>query len=98
MKASEFIAEKLLSIDDPYGSKYRGKPRMLMSVRLPVEQIAWLKVLEHKGVGDTKTAVVQLLLDIALEQIGAMDELGDDLHDAVEAITERLIEEVNTSR
>lgn len=94
MKASEYVADQLLSSDEPYSLKYRGQPRMPFSVRLPVEQIAWLKILESRGLGKNRTEVIQLLLDVALEQVGSMDELGNDLHDAVEAITEDLKDQV----
>jgi hypothetical protein len=92
MKASDYVAQQLLSENEPYGARYQSQPRVLTSIRLPVELIAWLEVLKTKGLGDSRSAVVQVLLDVAIEQVTTLGVCGDgsDLSDMVDAVKDQL--------
>lgn len=92
MKASDYIAQQLLGEDESYGTRYLSQPRVLTSIRLPVELIAWLDVLKSKGLGDSRSAVVQVLLDAAIEEVVNLGVCGDgsDLSDLVQVYKEEL--------
>lgn len=98
MKASDYIAQQLLASDDPYNLRHHRQPRMPISVRLPVELVAWINVLQSRGVGTSRSEVIQILLDVAVEQVANMDVFGDDLRDAVDAVTDGLTEQIMKSR
>lgn len=93
MKASDYVAQQLLSENEPYGARYQSQPRVLTSLRLPVELIAWLEVLKSKGLGDSRSAVVQVLLDMAIEQVteGGLFPDSSALTDMVDAVKEQLV-------
>mgnify|MGYP005821121813 CR=1 FL=1 len=92
MKASDYIAQQLLSENEPYGVRYLSQPRVLTSIRLPVELIAWLEVLKSKGLGDSRSAVVQVLLDVAIEKVIDQCICGDGsvLTDMAKAVKNQL--------
>lgn len=92
MKASDYVAQQLLSENEPYGARYQSQPRVLTSVRIPVELIAWLDVLKSKGLGDSRSEVIQVLLDVAIEQVTILGVCGDgsDLTDMVQAAQDQL--------
>lgn len=92
MKASEYVAQQLLGEDEPYGARYLSQPRVLTSIRLPVELIAWIDVLKAKGLGDSRSEVMQVLLDVAIERVTDLGVCGDgsDLTDMVESLKEQL--------
>jgi Arc/MetJ-type ribon-helix-helix transcriptional regulator len=96
MKASDFITQQLLSDDEPYGSRYKSQPRVLSSIRLPVELLAWIDVLQAKGVGTSRSSVVQVLLDVAIEQITDLGVCGDasDLSAMVDGVREQLEQKI----
>lgn len=92
MKATDFVAEQLLGQEEPYGAKYKGKPKATVTFRLPVEQMAWLDVLRNKGLGDSRNEVLQVLLDVAIEQVSQLGVCGDesDLTDLVQIVQEEM--------
>ncbi len=92
MKATDFVAEQLLGQEEPYGAKYKGQPKVTVTFRLPVEQVAWLDVLRNKGLGDSRNEVLQVLVDVAIEQVSQLGVCGDesDLTDLVQVIQEEM--------
>ncbi len=100
MKATDFVAEQLLGENDPYGAKYKGQPKVTVTFRLPVEQVAWLDVLRNKGLGDSRNEVIQILLDVAIEQVSQLGVCGDesDLTDLVQVVKEEMQLKITETR
>lgn len=94
MKASEYVAQELLRDTVSYNTRYEGQPTILTSVRLPVEVVAWLDVLKHRGLGASRSAVLQILADVAIEQISTLPGLDDsELFDEVEATKDYFLQQ-----
>lgn len=100
MKATEYVAQQLLRETEPYGARFAGQLRPSVTARIPVELVAWLDVLKAKGLGDTRSAVLQVLMDVAIEQILQLGVCGDasDLSDIVEARKEQLEVSIEESK
>jgi hypothetical protein len=61
---------------------------------LPVEVVAWLDVLKHRGLGASRSAVLQILADVAIEQISTLPGLDDsELFDEVEATKDYFLQQ-----
>jgi len=99
MKASDYVAQELLREEVSYNARYKDQPTVLTSVRLPIEMIAWLDTLKHRGLGASRSAVIQLLCDVAIEQIVILPGLDDvELIDEVQATHQYLREQAEDSQ
>lgn len=92
MEVADYVAKRLMSENSAYGARYDSQPLFLTSVRLPVELVAWVDVIKAKGLGRNRSAVIQVLLDMAIEQLLVHGILGDSvgLEDMVAAVKEGL--------
>jgi len=99
MKASDYVAQELLREEVSYNARYKDQPTILTSVRLPIEIIAWLDTLKHRGLGASRSAVIQLLCDVAIEQIVTLPGLDDfELREEAQAGYEFLKEQAEDSQ
>lgn len=93
MEVADYVAKRLLSENSAYGARYDSQPLFLTSVRLPVELVAWVDVIKAKGLGRNRSAVIQVLLDMAIEQLlmqGVLSGSESELVDMVAAVQEGL--------
>jgi hypothetical protein len=92
MKASDYVAQQLLGEHESYGSRFANQPRVAVSLRLPVELVAWIEILKAKGLGNSRNEVVRVLLDVAVEQVAQLGVCGDasDLSDMVDSLVEQM--------
>lgn len=98
MKAFDYVAQELLRDDVSYNARYKDQPTILTSVRLPIEIIAWLDTLKHRGLGTSRSAVIQLLCDVAIEQIVTLPGFDDaELSEEAQALFEFLQQQVEDS-
>jgi hypothetical protein len=98
MKAFDYVAQELLRDDVSYHARYKDQPTILTSVRLPIEIIARIDALKHRGLGTSRSAVLQVLFDVGFEQILNLPGFDDaELIEEVEAGFDDLQQNVEAS-
>jgi hypothetical protein len=74
MGAIDFVMSQFRSYEENEEANV-GNKKLALSVRLPIETIAWLDVFKANGLGGSRNDVVCLMLELAIEQV--RDKLGD---------------------
>lgn len=69
MRAVAYIQHQLTDAHAEYANRFAGQPRVSVNFRLPAELVAAIDVLKDAGLGPTRTAVVQVMLDLAIDQV-----------------------------
>lgn len=89
MKAADFVVQQLRG-DDSYGARFVGQPRISVTVRLPVELVAWLDAFKSAGLGNSRNSVLQILLDAGIDEVKRLDPIFS-LDQEVDAIQDEYI-------